>query len=64
MKKKYYVTDVCFTKGSYGHDLLTWRYGGAEHWAEGVFHIDSLGILHHTFTTPSGKEKEVTIKVR
>lgn len=60
MKTSYKVTDVEYdTKTSY----LSWRYGGKEYWAQGEFHIDDKGVLHHTFCTPSGKEKEVRIKV-
>ena len=62
-KKKYYVTDVELTKGNYNQgDTLTWTYGGIEYDATGEFYVDSKGYLHHTFTTPRGREIEIKVK--
>lgn len=63
--KKYYVTDVKFTKGNYSQgDTLTWMYAGEEYSATGEFFVDSKGYLHHTFFTPRGREKEIKVKKR
>lgn len=61
-KKRYYVTDVELTKGGYGHDTLTWVYGGKNYDCTGEFYVDKQGYLHHTFVTPTGKEKEIKVK--
>lgn len=63
-KNIYRVTDVVFSRGGYGHDTLTWNYGGKPYWAEGEFFIDRAGYLHHTFSTPTGKDMEIRTKVR
>lgn len=63
MKKKYYITDIELQKGNYNQgDTLTWVYGGTEYSCTGDFCVDKKGYLHHTFTTPRGKEIEIKIK--
>ena len=63
MKAIYKVTDIEVSKASNGY-YVTWNYGGKAYWAQGEFYIDREGYLHHTFSTPTGKEKEFKIKVR
>ena len=61
MKKIYRITDVNYNHST---ETLTWTYAGKEYNCTGEFYIDLGGYLHHTFVTPTGKEKEVKIKVR
>jgi len=53
------VEDVMLSKHGYNDDYLTWTYMGKEYWAEGEFHVDDSGELHHTFNAPNGKEIEI-----
>lgn len=62
MKKRYYVTDVELTKNGYSNVHLSWIYAGVRYEAFGLFFVDDKGYLHHTFTTPRGKEIEIKIK--
>jgi hypothetical protein len=57
---KYTVTDIEYNSRT---QCLTWVYGGKKHVCTGEFEIDRNGILHHTFITPRGKEKEVKLRV-
>lgn len=43
---------------------LTWEWQGVDYSCTGEFYIDSIGILHHTFTTPLGVDHEIELKVR
>lgn len=62
-KKKYYVTNVELQKGgAHQGDTLYWVYAGEEHSSTGDFYVDDKGYLHHTFTTPRGKEIEIKTK--
>lgn len=51
--------DIMLSKHGYNDDYLTWTYMGREYWAEGEFYVDDSSVLHHTFTTPTGKEFEI-----
>lgn len=62
MKKRYYVTDVELTKNAHSGDYLSWIYAGVRYDAFGEFYVDDKGYLHHTFTTPRGKEIEIKVK--
>ena len=54
------VEDVELTKHGNGNDYLRWTWRGSEYWAQGEFHVDKEGTLHHNWTTPTGHEIEIT----
>lgn len=62
-KKKYYITNVELQKGGpHQGDTLCWVYAGEEYSCTGEFYVDNKGYLHHTFTTPRGREIEIKVK--
>lgn len=58
------VEDVELTKHGNGNDYLRWTWKGREYWAQGEFHVDKNGILHHDWITPTGHEIEITTQYR
>jgi hypothetical protein len=61
-KKRYYITNAQVSKANGGY-YLSYTYGGEDFWAQGEFHLDSKGYLHHTHITKTGKEIDVKVKI-